>query len=98
MDKPTSLAEPGLATTVQDDLIDLTESENRGTRNNYFVVLRDARVPAVLVELGFVNSPVEGPKLASASYQAMLAEALADGIEAFLSPGGTLAELAPGND
>ncbi len=82
-----------LADTVQNDLVAFTQSENRGIRNNYFVVLRDARVPAVLVELGFVNSPVEGPKLADTHYQQTLAEALADGIEAFLSPGGTLADL-----
>lgn len=87
-----------LAETVQKDLIDITGSENRGTRNNYFVVIRDARVPAVLVELGFVNHASEGPKLAQASYQETLAGALADGIEAFLSPGGTLAALqAPEN-
>lgn len=82
-----------LATIAQKDLVAFTGSENRGTKNNYFVVLREARVPAVLVELGFVNSPVEGPKLATASYQQLLAKALADAIETFLAPGGTLAAL-----
>ncbi len=84
-----------LAENVQDDLIGLTGSQNRGVKHNYFVVIRDARVPAVLVELGFVNHPVEGPKLAETDYQEMLAEALADGIEAFLARGGTLALSAP---
>ena len=83
-----------LAETVQDDLIGLTGSQNRGVKHNYFVVIRDARVPAVLVELGFVDHPVEGPKLAEADYQEMLASALADGIEAFLARGGTLAASA----
>lgn len=82
-----------LADTVQKDLIEVTDSENRGTRTNYFVVLRDARVPAVLVELGFVNHPSEGPRLAEAAYREMLAEALADAVEAFLSSGGNLATL-----
>lgn len=82
-----------LADTVQQDLVAFTESENRGVRNNYFAVLREARVPAALVELGFVNSPIEGPKLVDPDYQQTLAEALADGIEAFLSPGGTMADL-----
>ena len=80
-----------LADTVQGDLVDVTGSENRGVKQNYFVVIRDARVPAVLVELGFVDSPLEGPKLASEDYQRTLATALADGIEAFLAQGGTLA-------
>ena len=80
-----------LADTVQEDLVAVTGSENRGVKQNYFVVIRDARVPAVLVELGFVDSPVEGPKLASNDYRQTLATALADGIEAFLAQGGTLA-------
>ena len=80
-----------LADTVQQDLVSVTGSENRGVRQNYFVVIRDARVPAVLVELGFVDSPLEGPKLASEDYRQTLATALADGIEAFLAQGGTLA-------
>ena len=80
-----------LADTVQGDLVDVTGSENRGVKQNYFVVIRDARVPAVLVELGFVDSPLEGPKLASEDYRRTLATALADGVEAFLAQGGTLA-------
>lgn len=80
-----------LADTVQEDLVEVTGSRNRGVKQNYFVVIRDARVPAVLVELGFVDSPLEGPKLATESYRHTLATALADGIEAFLAQGGTLA-------
>lgn len=80
-----------LAESVQNDLVGSTGSANRGVRENYFVVLREARVPAVLVELGFVDHAEEGPKLADAAYQQRLAEALADGVEAFLAQGGSLA-------
>lgn len=82
-----------LAHNVQEDLVDITGSYDRGTKKNYFVVIRDARVPAVLVELGFVDNPDEGAKLAEASYQETLAEALADGIETFLAQGGAVASL-----
>ncbi len=82
-----------LADNVQGDLVDVTGSYNRGVKKNYFVVIRDARVPAVLVELGFIDSPEEGPKLAQESYRDTLAEALADGIEAFLAQGGAVASL-----
>lgn len=82
-----------LAESVQHDLVGSTGSANRGVRENYFVVLREARVPAVLVELGFVDHAEEGPKLADAAYQQRLAEALADGVEAFLAQGGSLAAL-----
>ena len=82
-----------LADNVQQDLLNATGSPDRGIKKNYFVVIRNARVPAVLVELGFVDSPDEGPKLAEQSYQETLAEALANGIEAFLAQGGALATL-----
>lgn len=80
-----------LAESVQRDLVGLTRGYNRGVKHNYFVVIRDARVPAVLVELGFVDHLTEGPKLADTGYQEMLAEALADGVKAFLARGGSLA-------
>ncbi len=87
-----------LAKTVQHDLIGLTGSEDRGVKKNSFIVIGDARVPAVLVELGFVNHPEEGPRLSDMHYQERLAEALADGVEAFLTQGGSLAALgAPNN-
>ena len=55
-------------------------------------MLRTARIPAVLVELGFVSNADEGPKLATDSYQNTLAKAIADGIMEFLdNGGGTLA-------
>ena len=87
-----------LAKNVQQDLLNATGSTDRGVKKNYFVVIRNARVPAVLVELGFVDSPDEGPKLAEASYQDTLAEALADGIETFLARGGALAALGSPKD
>ena len=86
-----------LADSVQADLVDVTGSHDRGIKKNYFVVIRDARVPAVLVELGFVDSPVEGPKLAEPSYQDTLATALAEGVERFLAQGGAVASLESGN-
>jgi len=41
-------------------------------------------MPSVLLELGYVTNPTEGRKLATAEYQAILARAIAEGIEAFL--------------
>ena len=81
-----------LAETVQDHLVSATGAKDRGVRANLFYVIRTARIPAILVELGFVNHGTEGPKLASASYQQTLADALAEGVMAFLSGGGLLAK------
>lgn len=82
-----------LAQRVQRSLIGMTDSENRGVKKNYFVVIRDARVPALLVELGFVNHPREGRRLADKGYQERLAEALAKGVGGFLTQGESLASL-----
>lgn len=80
-----------LAETVQRNLIDATGARDRGVRANLFYVIRTARIPAILVELGFVSNPEEGRDLASSSYQGKLAQALADGLLEFLHGGGLVA-------
>ena len=80
-----------LAESVQSHLVSATGAKDRGIRTNLFYVLRNARIPAILVELGFVNNPNEGPRLADPSYQDKLADGLAEGILVFLRNGGTVA-------
>lgn len=80
-----------LAESVQESLVGATGARDRGVRANLFYVIRTARIPAILVELGFVSNPEEGGKLATEAYQRTLAEGLADGILAFLRGGGVLA-------
>lgn len=81
-----------LAETVQRHMVEATGARDRGIRTNLFYVLRTARIPAILVELGFVTNAEEGAKLATDSYQNTLAQAIADGIMEFLdNGGGTLA-------
>ena len=84
----------GLANLVQDRLIEATGANDRGVRQNLFYVIRNSRIPAILVELGFVSHPDEGRKLIDAGYQEALARALAEGILDFLSVGGAGGELA----
>jgi N-acetylmuramoyl-L-alanine amidase len=80
-----------LAELVQTRLVGATGAVDRGVKQNLFYVIRNSRIPAILVELGFVTNPTEGRRLAEAAYQAKLADALADGILTFLHNGGTLA-------
>ncbi|HEX4455140.1 MAG TPA: N-acetylmuramoyl-L-alanine amidase [Kofleriaceae bacterium] len=58
---------------------------DRGVRQDSHHVLLGATMPAVLVEVGFIDHPVEGRELASAATQAQLANALAEAIEDQLS-------------
>jgi N-acetylmuramoyl-L-alanine amidase len=55
-------------------------SANRGVRRRGYYVLRKTRVPAVLVECGFLTNPTEGAYAESASYRQKLAEEIAAGI------------------
>ncbi|HVK62052.1 MAG TPA: N-acetylmuramoyl-L-alanine amidase [Bdellovibrionales bacterium] len=66
------------------------DTGSRAIRQAPFRVVSFVEVPSVLVELGFLSSPVEGPRLATASYQSVLAKSLYDGIvkykESFANP------------
>lgn len=48
-----------------------------------YLVLRECRVPAVLVEMAFISNPQEEMFLRSAENQAKMAAAIANGIEAW---------------
>lgn len=54
---------------------------DRGVRQDAHHVLLGATMPAVLVEVGFIDHPIEGRQLAEAAVQAQIAEAIALAIE-----------------
>ena len=55
-------------------------SSNRGVRRRGYYVLRKTRIPAVLVECGFLTNPTEAAYAQTASYRQKLAEEIAAGI------------------
>jgi N-acetylmuramoyl-L-alanine amidase len=54
---------------------------DRGVRQEAHHVLLGATMPAVLVEVGFIDHPIEGKELATAAAQADIAAAIAEAIE-----------------
>lgn len=52
----------------------------RGVKPARFVVLREAWMPAVLVEVGYVSNRAEAQRLASPAYRQAVAEAIGNGI------------------
>ncbi len=74
-----------LAYAIHDSLVGSLGAEDRGVKQAPFYVLAGARMPAVLVEVGFLSSPSEARKLASAAYQEQVARAVADGVAAWRS-------------
>lgn len=81
-----------LADVVQQEMVRATGARDRDVQQNAFYVIRNARSPAILVEIGFVTNPDEGNRLTSDGYQAQLAQALAAGITDFFAQGSSLAD------
>jgi N-acetylmuramoyl-L-alanine amidase len=72
-----------LAYVVHQKLVAQSGAQDRGVKQAPFYVLAGARMPAVLVELGFLSHRAESKKLCDPAYQERLAEAIADGIAAW---------------
>ena len=77
-----------LAQYVQRALVQSTGAADRGVKHARFVVLIGTKVPAILIETGFVSNAVEGQKLATSAYQYKVATAIAEGVERFLGKTG----------
>ncbi len=69
-----------LAGKVQAALVEVTGERDRGVRTGHFTVLRKTRVPAVLVEAGFISNPKTEKRLSDAAYRGKIAKALARAI------------------
>ena len=70
-----------LAYQLQKSLMKNLGTEDRGVHRARFSVLRDAKMPAVLIEGGFMSNPVESKKLYSSSYRQEMARAILNGIQ-----------------
>ncbi len=61
-----------------------TVSPNRGIKEETWYVVRNARMPSVLVELGFVTNAEEGTRLRNDSYLNQLAMGIYNGVTSFI--------------
>jgi N-acetylmuramoyl-L-alanine amidase len=72
-----------LAQLVQRTLVRALRATGRGVRQAPFLVLSALKMPAVLVEIGFISHPREGRRLATADYQQRVADGLAAAVHQF---------------
>ena len=69
-----------LAARIQRDIVTRVRTENRGIRSAEYYVLRNCRLPAVLVECGFLTNPIEAQLALTPAYREQVAEQIAAGI------------------
>ncbi len=74
-----------LAETIQQELNSTLGIENRGIKQAPFRVLMGATMPAVLVEVGFINNPEEETLMKDSEYQVKIARAIFRSIQKFRS-------------
>ncbi|WAM33171.1 N-acetylmuramoyl-L-alanine amidase family protein [Caldicellulosiruptor morganii] len=69
-----------LAVEVQKSIVKNTELLNRGVKFANFYVLKWTKMPAILIECGFISNPEEEAMLKSDTFQTQLAMAIANGV------------------
>ena len=85
-----------IAVRVNDELETVRKGEDRGAKKRGFYVLRRSRIPAILVECGFLTNPQEAVLCQKASYREELAEAIVRGIKKSM-PNAGASQTAPAN-
>lgn len=89
-----------LAQAIQKHLVAVTGLPNRGAQSDTaiyqqgFAVLRTAEMPAVLIEVAYINNDVDRKKLQDEKFQQKVAEAIVKGLKAYIE-GENLAQSTP---
>jgi N-acetylmuramoyl-L-alanine amidase len=78
----TSAAGRALAESIQEELVGLGVRDCRSHARSY-TVLRETRMPAVLVEPVFITNPDEAKRLEEPDFRAALADAIAAGVSRY---------------
>lgn len=72
-----------LAFEVQKSISQMLKLVNRGVKFANFYVLRETKMPAILVECGFINNPKEEAILRNEAFQIQMAMAIANGVASY---------------
>jgi N-acetylmuramoyl-L-alanine amidase len=72
-----------LAYQVQKALVQNLNVQDRAVRRARYAVLRDAAMPAILIEGGYMTHPAEGKKIFNEAYRKQLAQQIVKGIQAY---------------
>lgn len=72
-----------LAYHVQNNLIRRTKTVDRKAKYARFYVIRNSKLPAILVEGGFVSNATERSRMKSAWFRESIAQGIVDGIQRY---------------
>ncbi len=81
---PKSTRSRRLAQAILGKIIHYTKTRSRGIKTAHFTVLQYTKMPAVLVELGFLSSPEDLDRLNDPEYLNVMAWGIAKGIDQYL--------------
>lgn len=82
---PGSATGAALAQAIQTPACQFTGAVDRGINSANFSVVRESKMPAVLVETGFMTCHEELARLKSEAYQSRIAQGIAQGIVRYLN-------------
>jgi N-acetylmuramoyl-L-alanine amidase len=82
-DQDALAASSRLAYAIHGELVSSLRAEDHGVKQAPFYVLAGARMPAVLLEVGFISHEAEAALLRTPAYQERIAAAVAEGVAAF---------------
>jgi len=71
------------ASFVQDELVKTAKRSNRGVRQSNFLVLREASMPRVLIELDFISNPNAATFMKGKSGQQTMARAISNAFDKY---------------
>lgn len=74
-----------LAELIHKDLIVNTGAKDLGVKSGAFIAVREAQMPAVLLELGFMSNRNELNNLTNSNYQQKLIDGIVTGIHNYFS-------------
>jgi N-acetylmuramoyl-L-alanine amidase len=73
-----------LAENILRYVLKSTDAKSRGVRHGNFAVIRETKMPAILIEGGFLTNDQELQKIQNASYLKKIAWGIAQGVDAYL--------------
>lgn len=82
-DKMRSRESRLLAQFVLDGVIETTQAKSRGVKHGNFAVIRQTKMPAILIEGGFLTNDKEMQRIKDPTYLKQLAWGIAQGLNAY---------------